>query len=118
MRNKTTEVIKESPYLRRNIQYMQTIDHEQLQNQSKYPHLTPFEQEEINRHEVFYIGRRRIISEKDFTDKNGDAKVAVYDSIIYRYEVLDILGKGSFGQVFKVYDHKKKELCALKIIRN
>lgn len=57
-------------------------------------------------------------SDKDFTDKNNDAKVAENDSIAYRYEVLDILGKGSFGQVFKAFDHKKKDLCALKIIRN
>lgn len=55
---------------------------------------------------------------KDFTDKNGDAKVAAGDSVIYRYEVVDILGRGSFGQVFKAYDHKKKEFVALKIIRN
>ena len=28
------------------------------------------------------------------------------------------LGQGSFGQVFKSFDHKKKELIALKVIRN
>lgn len=28
------------------------------------------------------------------------------------------LGKGSFGSVFKCFDHKKKEFCALKILRN
>ena len=36
----------------------------------------------------------------------------------YRYEVLRVLGKGSFGQVLKVFDHKKQEFAALKIIRN
>ena len=64
------------------------------------------------------MGKRRIHSLQDFTDKNGDARVAVADSIIYRYEIIDILGKGSFGQVFKAFDHKKKEHIALKIIRN
>jgi dual specificity tyrosine-phosphorylation-regulated kinase 2/3/4 len=29
-----------------------------------------------------------------------------------------MLGQGSFGQVFKAYDHKKKEHVALKIIKN
>ena len=28
------------------------------------------------------------------------------------------LGKGSFGQVFKVWDHKRKIPAALKIIKN
>jgi dual specificity tyrosine-phosphorylation-regulated kinase 2/3/4 len=38
--------------------------------------------------------------------------------IAYRYEITGKLGKGSFGQVFKCYDHKKGETCALKILRN
>jgi dual specificity tyrosine-phosphorylation-regulated kinase 2/3/4 len=54
------------------------------------------------------VGKRRIYSVRDFTDKNGDPKVAANDGIIYRYEVLDIIGKGSFGQVFRVFDHKKR----------
>jgi dual specificity tyrosine-phosphorylation-regulated kinase 2/3/4 len=32
--------------------------------------------------------------------------------------VLAIIGKGSFGQVFKAFDHKIKELVALKVIKN
>lgn len=35
-----------------------------------------------------------------------------------RYEVLQLLGSGSFGQVARVYDHKKECPKALKIIRN
>ena len=37
---------------------------------------------------------------------------------MYRYEVLEILGKGSFGQVVKVIDHKTGQHLAVKIIRN
>ena len=36
----------------------------------------------------------------------------------YRYEIHEHLGRGSFGQVLKVYDYKRKEFSALKIIRN
>ena len=40
------------------------------------------------------------------------------DQVCYRYEVIEMLGRGSFGQVLKVYDHKEKEFVALKIIRS
>lgn len=40
------------------------------------------------------------------------------DHIQYRYEVLELLGKGSFGQVLKCLDHKTKEQVALKILIN
>ena len=43
---------------------------------------------------------------------------SISDHIAYRYEILKFLGKGSYGQVFKVYDHKKKEEAALKMIKN
>lgn len=36
----------------------------------------------------------------------------------YRYEILGHLGKGSFGSVVKVFDHKRKEEAAIKIIRS
>lgn len=42
----------------------------------------------------------------------------LHDHIAYRYEVLEMIGKGSFGQVAKCMDHKNNELVALKIIRN
>ena len=64
------------------------------------------------------MGKRRVHTIRDFTDANGDAKVFAGDSIGYRYEVKGVLGKGSFGQVFKAFDHKKKETVALKIIKN
>ena len=40
------------------------------------------------------------------------------DQIDYRYEVLEFLGKGSFGQALKCIDHKTGEIVAIKIIRN
>lgn len=42
----------------------------------------------------------------------------LHDHIAYRYEVLEVIGKGSFGQVLKCLDHKTNEMVAIKIIRN
>ena len=53
-----------------------------------------------------------------FDDERGDYNVVMGDHIAYRYEVVKPLGKGSFGQALKCYDHKRGEYVALKIIRN
>ena len=53
-----------------------------------------------------------------FDDERGDYQVVLRDHIVYRYEVVSVLGKGSFGQVLKVLDHKTQSQLALKIIRN
>lgn len=53
-----------------------------------------------------------------FDDERGDYKIIIGDHVLYRYEILQILGKGSFGQVIKVFDHKLKLQMALKILRN
>jgi dual specificity tyrosine-phosphorylation-regulated kinase 2/3/4 len=37
---------------------------------------------------------------------------------MFRYEVIDVLGKGSFGQVLQCRDHKTGDMVAVKIIRN
>jgi dual specificity tyrosine-phosphorylation-regulated kinase 2/3/4 len=53
-----------------------------------------------------------------FDDERGDYLAAMHDHIAYRYEVLSVLGKGSFGQVMKGYDYKSNTMKAIKIIRN
>lgn len=35
-----------------------------------------------------------------------------------RYEIDSLIGKGSFGQVVKAYDHEDQCLVAIKIIKN
>ncbi|EEB08721.2 CMGC/DYRK/DYRK2 protein kinase Ppk5 [Schizosaccharomyces japonicus yFS275] len=53
-----------------------------------------------------------------FDDENGDYVVTVGEHLDYRYEVVDHIGQGSFGQVVRCIDHKSGELVAVKIIRN
>lgn len=53
-----------------------------------------------------------------YDDDRGDYTLTIGDQVLYQYEILSLLGKGSFGQVCKCFDHKSKELVALKIIRN
>ncbi|KAJ3236962.1 Dual specificity tyrosine-phosphorylation-regulated kinase [Chytriomyces hyalinus] len=53
-----------------------------------------------------------------YDDSRGDYYFTPHDHIGYRYECITILGKGSFGQVAKCFDHKTKSIVALKIIRN
>ena len=38
--------------------------------------------------------------------------------MINEYKMMEFLGKGSFGVVLKCYDHKNREYCALKILKN
>ena len=53
-----------------------------------------------------------------YDDERGDYNIVNGDHLSYRYEVVDILGKGSFGQVVRCVDHKTGGLVAIKIIRN
>ena len=53
-----------------------------------------------------------------YDDERGDYKVVMKDHIAYRFEVIEFLGKGSFGQAIKCFDHKTQECVAIKLIRN
>jgi dual specificity tyrosine-phosphorylation-regulated kinase 2/3/4 len=53
-----------------------------------------------------------------FDDDIGNYIIVPGDHLAYRYEILGILGKGSFGQVVKCMDHKTGKIVAVKIIRN
>ncbi|KAF4555724.1 Protein kinase domain-containing protein 9 [Elsinoe fawcettii] len=53
-----------------------------------------------------------------YDDERGDYNICMGDHLAYRYEVIDVLGKGSFGQVVRCIDHKEGGLVAVKIIRN
>ncbi|KAI2466679.1 hypothetical protein F4781DRAFT_346322 [Annulohypoxylon bovei var. microspora] len=53
-----------------------------------------------------------------YDDERGDYTIVPGDHLAYRYEIVDVLGKGSFGQVVRCIDHKTGVLVAVKIIRN
>jgi dual specificity tyrosine-phosphorylation-regulated kinase 2/3/4 len=53
-----------------------------------------------------------------YDDERGDYLVVNHDHLAYRYEIIDTLGKGSFGQVLHCRDHCTGESVAIKIIRN
>ena len=80
--------------------------------------LTPFERKEIHRYkDILYIGsptskdKRNVSSilsknyNSGFDNSEGYYKVVIGDHLLYRYEVLDIMDKGAFGQVIKCLDH-------------
>ena len=53
-----------------------------------------------------------------FDNENQEYNVIMHEHIGYRYEPVKKLGKGSFGIVLRVLDHKTKEFVALKILKN
>jgi len=85
--------------------------------------LLEFEKTEILEYDiVYYLNVNERPGKKDepseLNNEKGEYICGQHDHIAYRFEILKRLGKGSFGQVFRVYDHKRKETCALKILRN
>ncbi|KAL3312463.1 Dual specificity tyrosine-phosphorylation-regulated kinase 3 [Cichlidogyrus casuarinus] len=88
--------------------------------------LSPFEHHEIlNYPHIYFVGhnaKKRCVEANaqpsGFDDEHGSYIQVAHDHIAYRFEVLKILGKGSFGQVVKAFDHKSQTFIALKMVRN
>ena len=89
--------------------------------------LSSFEHHEIfNYPQVYFVGqnakkRQGILggaNNNGYDDENGSYLHTPHDHIAYRYEVLKVIGKGSFGQVVKAYDHKLHAHVVLKMVRN
>lgn len=88
--------------------------------------LPDFERAEIEKYsEIWYLGlsANKIHGEEGasqnggYDDENGSYNKVLHDHISYRYEILEVIGKGSFGQVIRAFDHKTGQHIAIKIIR-
>lgn len=55
---------------------------------------------------------------KEIDDSDGDYIITQGEHIYYRYEIISLLGKGSYGEAIKCYDHKTKEYVCVKIIKS
>ncbi len=89
--------------------------------------LSTFEHHEIfNNSQIYFVGpnakkRQGVVggsNNSGYDDDQGSYILVPHDHIAYRYEVLKVIGKGSFGSVVKAYDHKSQCHVALKLIRN
>lgn len=50
-------------------------------------------------------------------DKDGHYIIKPHESLTARYEMMRLLGQGTFGKVVECYDRVKRTFCAIKIIR-
>jgi dual specificity tyrosine-phosphorylation-regulated kinase 2/3/4 len=96
-------------------------------------YLTDYEKLEMQKYPaIYFMGqpncKRRRRGQSDdsnkkewndgYDDDRGDYHIVERDHLAYRYEVLGTLGKGSFGQVLKCFDHRGGHTVAIKLIRN
>ncbi|TDZ13225.1 DYRK-family kinase pom1 [Colletotrichum spinosum] len=82
----------------------------------------------VDYNDIFFCGTqnaRKVVGDLQseapnfgYDDERGDYTIVPGDHLAYRYEIIDVLGKGSFGQVVRCIDHKTGVLVAVKIIRN
>lgn len=71
----------------------------------------------LNYPEIYYIGIPGSHEYKEFHIE-GSYKIVVKDHIAYRYEIVELIGKGAFGEVIQAFDHYAKQTVAIKILKN
>lgn len=126
-RRKDTEAAaKEYDALRRRATAKDRVGHPQA---LRVAHLNIFERGEIvDYKDIYFCGTQDAkkhvgdlsaeATNFGYDDERGDYTIVSGDHLAYRYEMVDVLGKGSFGQVARCIDHKTGNLVAIKIIRN
>ena len=84
-----------------------------------YNDLTEYERDEIVLYEeIYFLGQGCNKCSGKYTENHGDYIGLIGDHIAYKYEIIKLLGKGAFGQVFECIDRKEQEHVAIKIIKN
>ncbi|XP_018608886.2 dual specificity tyrosine-phosphorylation-regulated kinase 2-like [Scleropages formosus] len=91
------------------------------------PKMTQFEHREIFSYsKIFFVGQNAkkrpgvfgASNNCGYDDDQGSYIFVPHDHLAYRYEVLKVIGTGTFGQVVRVYDHKTHQQVAIKMVRN
>ncbi|KAG5681570.1 hypothetical protein PVAND_010989 [Polypedilum vanderplanki] len=62
--------------------------------------------------------KERKLYNDGYDDENHDYIIKNGEKFLDRYEVDSLIGKGSFGQVIRAYDHEEQCHVAIKIIKN
>ncbi len=125
-RKETEKAAKEVDELRRRATAKERVS---PNSALRMAHLNIFERGEIvDYKDVYFCGTQDAqkhvgdlsadVANFGYDDDRGDYNIVNGDHLAYRYEIVDILGKGSFGQVVRCIDHKTGVLVAIKIIRN
>lgn len=78
--------------------------------------LTESEKQELQSIKTVYYYSPR--NHQSLDDEEGYYLLSEGDHLLYRFEVLKVLGKGSFAQVISAYDHLSQVEVAIKINRN
>lgn len=75
--------------------------------------LTVYEHKEIIHYKsVYFLGTyadKVVPCPKSGYDIEGTYRTVINDHIAYRYEIISLIGEGTYSQVFSAIDHKEKQ---------
>lgn len=97
-------------------------------NPEIFKDLTEYEKMEIHKYSHIYYYAPNVSKIKTILDEHANNnhnydiraryKCVVGDHIGYRYQIMDNIGRGSYGDVLLVHDHKYNNKKVIKIIKN